>query len=87
MKNEISLEDFKKILSKYLGVHEKELTKDTSFMKDLRIDSLSMVNFIIKMEKEFEVKFDLNYVWELSTVGKAYEHFVNVFKTYDSDVK
>jgi len=50
-----SFNDFKGMIADQLGVDIHSLNRDTSFSDDLGIDSLSFVNFIIKLEKKYNL--------------------------------
>lgn len=71
----LNIEEFKKLVSENLGVDLALLKNNTSFLDDLGIDSLSMVNFIIKLERKYQIKLDLNTVWTLRNVEDAYNLF------------
>jgi acyl carrier protein len=75
---ELSYDEFVVILSDSLGVEASRLHKDTSFLDDLGIDSLSVMNFIIKLEMRYRVKLDVTSVWEIRSVGEAYERFTSL---------
>ncbi|HEX3043816.1 MAG TPA: acyl carrier protein [Bacillota bacterium] len=68
-----SFDQFKLMIADHLGVDVNRITKDTSFLDDLGIDSLSLVNFIIKLEKMYQIKIELDHVWQLKNIGEAYE--------------
>ena len=69
----LSIEEFKQLISENLGIDKSKLTNETSFLEDLGVDSLSMVNFIIKLELKFQVKIELENVWLLNNVREAHE--------------
>lgn len=37
---------------------EKQITDDTNLIEDIGIDSLQLINFLLKIEDEFDVEFD-----------------------------
>lgn len=75
MSNNLTFEDFKQIFADYLGVDIKKLHENTSIMTELGIDSLSLVNFIIKVERKYGVKFSTETGFMLKTLGEAYKVF------------
>ena len=90
MKRVISFHQFNEMLAGHLGFDINGLTRDTSFVDDLGIDSLSLVNFIIKLEKKFAIKIEMDKVWSLKNVGDAYDAFiqkVNAIKSSGSKKK
>ncbi|MBS5786472.1 acyl carrier protein [Clostridioides mangenotii] len=44
------------IIKDQLGVEDKEITPETSLMKDLEADSLDAVEIIMALEDEFELE-------------------------------
>ncbi len=46
-------ERVRKIIGEQLGVDEKEITPQTSFVDDLNADSLDLVELIMSLEEEF----------------------------------
>ena len=52
MNEVISFNQFKEMIAGHLGVDSNNLMPETSLLDDLGIDSLSLVNFIIKLEKK-----------------------------------
>lgn len=44
------------IIKDQLGVEDKEITRETSLMKDLEADSLDAVEIIMALEDEFEIE-------------------------------
>ncbi len=46
-------ERVRKIIAEQLGVEDKEITPQTSFVEDLNADSLDLVELIMSLEEEF----------------------------------
>ena len=63
-----------KIIVEELGVDEKEVTMDASFIEDLGADSLDTVELIMKFEEEFDIDIADEDAEKLTTVGKAIEY-------------
>lgn len=76
MERSFSFEDFKEVLSESLGLDTSRLDRETSFINDLGVDSLSLVNLVVRIEKQYGVKVNLGNVWSLSSVGEAYDMFI-----------
>lgn len=53
------------------GVAQKDVTVEKSFMDDLDIDSLAMVEIAVQAEEEFGVKIPDDELPNLRTVGDA----------------
>jgi acyl carrier protein len=70
----MSAEDrLKKIIAKELSVSEEEVTPDASFIEDLNADSLDLVELIMALEEEFNVKISDEEADKIKTVRDAME--------------
>jgi acyl carrier protein len=75
----MSIEDkVKKIVSEQLGVDESEVTLTASFVDDLGADSLDLVELIMAMEEEFDVKIEDEEAEKIKTVQDAVKFIQNV---------
>ncbi len=45
------------------------ITDDTSIVKDLGLDSLAVMNFIMALEDEYDISMPLDRIAEVDTVG------------------
>jgi len=71
----MSAEDrLKKIIAKELSVSEEEVTPDASFIDDLNADSLDLVELIMALEEEFNVKISDEEADKIKTVKDAMEY-------------
>ncbi len=59
------------ILHEVAGVQPENVTPDKSFIDDLDVDSLSMVEVVVAAEERFDVKIPDDEVKNLKTVGDA----------------
>lgn len=59
------------IVEEVAGVSADEVTEDKSFVDDLDIDSLSMVEIAVQAEDKFGVKIPDDELANLKTVGDA----------------
>lgn len=59
------------IVEEVAGVAQDEVTKEKSFVDDLDIDSLSMVEIAVQAEDKFGVKIPDDELANLKTVGDA----------------
>lgn len=57
-----------------LGVEEKEVTLQASFMKDLGADSLDTVELIMAFEQGFDLEIPDSDAEKFSTVGTALDY-------------
>ena len=67
-------ERLKKIIAKELSVSEEEVTPDASFIDDLNADSLDLVELIMALEEEFNVKISDEDADKIKTVKDAMEY-------------
>lgn len=47
---------------------KKQIERETDILRDLDIDSLSVMNFIMKLEDEFDISIPLNVLPDMRTV-------------------
>ena len=71
MSNEDILSGLAEIVEEIAGVDAAEVTADKSFVDDLDIDSLSMVEIAVQAEDKFGVKIPDDQLAELKTVADA----------------
>jgi acyl carrier protein len=72
--NEEILSDLAAIVEEVAGVDATEVTADKSFVDDLDIDSLSMVEIAVQAEDKFGVKIPDDELANLKTVGDAVKY-------------
>ena len=65
------LEGLAEIVNEVAGVEVEDVQLDKSFIGDLDVDSLSMVEVVVAAEEKFDVKIPDDEVKNLSTVGDA----------------
>ena len=64
------------ILEEVAGVNPDDVSEDKSFVEDLDVDSLSMVEVVVAAEEKFGVKIPDEEVQNLRTVGDAVDYIV-----------
>jgi acyl carrier protein len=65
----MAIEDrVKQIVAEQLGVDEADVTPEASFVDDLGADSLDLVELIMAMEEEFDVKIEDEEAEKIKTV-------------------
>ncbi|MGH3933880.1 MAG: acyl carrier protein [Pseudonocardiaceae bacterium] len=74
MTNEEILGVLAEIVNEVAGVETSEITTDKSFVDDLDIDSLSMVEIAVQVEDRFGVKVPDDELANLKTVGDAVDY-------------
>lgn len=72
--NEEILGGLAEIVNEVAGVETSEITPDKSFVDDLDIDSLSMVEIAVQVEDRFGVKVPDDELANLKTVGDAVDY-------------
>ena len=63
--------DLAEIVNEVAGIDADDVQLDKSFVDDLDVDSLSMVEVVVAAEERFGVKIPDDDVQELRTVGDA----------------
>lgn len=74
-KGDVSFQSFKAMVAEYLGVDRDSVTDTALFVEDLGIDSLSLMNFIIRLETEYKIDCAMDTLWTIKNVGDAYRVF------------
>ena len=64
----------KKIVVEKLGVNEATVTEAAAFVNDLGADSLDVVEFVMEVEKEFNITIPDEEATKLTTVGDAVKY-------------
>ena len=64
------------VVAEHLGVEASEIRPESSFQDDLGADSLDLVELIMAMEEEFDIKIDDEAAQKLKTVQLAVD-FIN----------
>ena len=77
--NAIELKVFE-IVSNAAGVDMSELTRDTSFLSDLKFDSLDAVELVMDLEDEFDASIPDEEAEKIHTIGAAIDYAVNIVK-------
>jgi len=70
----LSFEAFRTMLADMLNVDEAKLTPEASFITDLGVDSLRLVQVLLRLE-QMGFKLSLESAWRIQTVGDAYRYY------------
>jgi acyl carrier protein len=62
------------ILEEVAGVDKADVADEKSFVDDLDVDSLSMVEVVVAAEEKFDVKIPDDEVQNLKSVGDAVDY-------------
>ncbi|MEU5695675.1 acyl carrier protein [Actinosynnema sp. NPDC020468] len=77
MSNEDIQKGLAEIVEEVAGVEAADVTVDKSFVDDLDIDSLSMVEIAVQAEDKFGVKIPDDQLANLKTVGDAVNYIAS----------
>ena len=69
-----TFEKVKKIIIEKLSVPEEKVTEDAAFINDLGADSLDVVEFIMEVEKEFNITMPDEEAAKLEKVSDAVKY-------------
>ena len=69
-----TFEKVRKIVAEKLGVQETKIEETSSFVNDLGADSLDVVEFVMEVEKEFDITIPDEEAAKLTTVGDAVKY-------------
>ena len=73
-------EKIRKMMAEQLNIDPDRITLKTKFVDDLRIDSLDIVELLMRAEDEFGMKFDNSVVLNFSSVGDVVDYITNALK-------
>ena len=73
MDRDKAFETFKNAAVEVLRVDAEKVTIEASFADDLEADSLDLVEFVMKLEEDFEVEIDESELEGVTTVGGAFD--------------
>lgn len=62
-------EKIKAFLSTQLNIDESKITMNSTFVEDLNIDSLDLVELILALEEEFSIVVNEEDAEKLTTIG------------------
>ena len=68
------------VVADQLSVDAAEIRPESSFQDDLGADSLDLVELIMAMEEEFDVKIDDDAAQKIKTVQNAVDFIGNISK-------
>ena len=70
----LTFEEFRDIIARELMVAKEKVIPDASFIEDLLVDSIRMVEMMLKLE-DMGMSIPLEAAWSIETVGDAYQQY------------
>lgn len=70
-KNPIAFGEFKILVAEQLHVEEDKVQQETSFIDDLMVDSIQLVDLMLHLEG-LGINIPIEEAWDVRTVGDAY---------------
>ena len=83
----LTFSQFQQFLAEVLGADAEELLPERSFLDDLGIDSLRLVEMILAFELELGVHVPTEAAWEMQTVGAAYTGYLKIIEGNHREVE
>ena len=80
MEKKEMLEKLDKILSKYLKIASSKLNDEISYDLESEWDSVTHLKMISEIEKSFNIRFDIDEIISLESVGKIREAVLKKIK-------
>jgi len=73
-KEPIPFDEFRHLLAEGLQVEESKVIPEASFVTDLQVDSITLVELMLRLE-EMGISIPLEAAWDVQTVGDAYQAY------------
>ena len=77
------MDELNKIISRHLRIAEDKIADDLSYELESNWDSVTHLKMLADIETEFNIKFDIDEIVELETVGKIKEMVAQKSKNED----
>lgn len=76
----LSFEEFRRLVAQELQIEESRVVPEASFVQDLRVDSLRLVEMFLRLE-EAGLAIPLEEAWDVETVEDAYRLYLRQFES------
>lgn len=73
----MTFEKVKKIMKETLGLKEEDITMETDLIRDLRVDSLDVMELVMALEEEYGMTVADEELTSFSTVSSIVEYIDN----------
>lgn len=74
----MEFEKIQNIIADVLNIETEEITLESAFIDDLGADSLDIVEIVMAIEEEFDIKIPDDATENITTVGDAVEQIKKV---------
>ncbi len=74
----MEFEKIQNIIADVLNIETEEITLESAFIDDLGADSLDIVEIVMAIEEEFDIKIPDDAAENITTVGDAVEQIKKV---------
>ncbi len=62
-------EKVKSVIAEQTGINPETITMDSSFVEDLNIDSIDLIELIMMLEEEYNIEFSEDDAEKIKTIG------------------
>jgi acyl carrier protein len=73
-------EKVREIMAENLSLSEDDISQDSHIVDDLGADSLDVMESVMALEEEFDIKFPENEIKEIQTVGDLVKYIEEKIK-------
>lgn len=75
MRDMWDIEDkIKKIMAKQFGIKPEDIRSDMNILEDIMVESIDIVDFVAKLEREFGIEISMDVVYRRKTVKELIEY-------------
>lgn len=67
-------EKIRDVISEKMGIDKEKITVESSFVGDLNIDSISMIDLIMELEDEYGIEFDEDQADSIKTIADVIDY-------------
>ena len=69
-----AFEKIRDVISEKMGIDKEKITMESSFVGDLNIDSISMIDLIMELEDEYGIEFDEDQADSIKTIADVIDY-------------
>ena len=64
---------FEKLFADFFDIQESDVNDDIKYQEIEKWDSINHLNFVSKLEEEYDIELDMDEIIDMSSVGKIKE--------------